>query len=148
MEEIVHAFGIDWRLIAIQIFNFALLAVALWYFLYTPVLKILEEREAKLKQGVLDADKAAITLREADAEKGVVLKDAREEAEAILHRARAHAVTKGNEIVVDAETKALLVLEDAKARSEEERARARKESEAEVAASAILAAEQILLKRQ
>ncbi len=148
MEEIVHAFGIDWRLIAIQMFNFALLAVALWYFLYTPVLKILEEREQKLKQGVLDADKAAVSRSEADTEKGVVLKDARTEAEAILHRARAHAVTKGNEIVVDAEGKALRVLEDAKVRAEEERVQAIKASEAEIAASAILAAEQILLARK
>ncbi len=147
MEEIVHAFGIDGKLIVIQMINFALLLGALWYFLYTPVMRILEEREKKLAQGVEDADKAAVALREADAEKGVVLKDAREEAEAILHRARAHAVTKGNEIVVDAEEKALRVLEDAKVRAEEESVRAKKASEAEIAAGAILAAEQILLKR-
>ncbi len=77
MEEIIHAFGIDWRLIVIQIFNFALLVAALWYFLYTPILKILEERESKLKQGVLDAEKAATARSEADTEKSVVLKEAR-----------------------------------------------------------------------
>ena len=147
MEEIVHAFGLDARLIIIQMINFGLLLSALWYFLYTPVMRILEEREKKIAQGVEDADKAAVALREADVEKGIVLKDARTEAEAILHRARAHAVTKGNEIVVDAEEKALRVLEDSRVRAEEERIQAKKASEAEVAESAILAAEQILLKR-
>ena len=147
MEEIVHAFGLDARLIIIQMINFGLLLSALWYFLYTPVMRILEEREKKIAQGVEDADKAAVALREADVEKGIVLKDARTEAEAILHRARAHAITKGNEIVVDAEEKALRVLEDSRVRAEEERIQAKKASEAEVAESAILAAEQILLKR-
>ena len=60
MEEIIHAFGIDWRLIVIQMFNFAVLAGALWYFLYTPVLTILSDREAKLKKGVEDVPQAVV----------------------------------------------------------------------------------------
>jgi F-type H+-transporting ATPase subunit b len=147
MEEIIHAFGIDWRLIVIQMFNFALLLLALWYFLYTPILKILEEREAKLKQGVIDAEKAAIALTEADTEKGIVLKGARIEAEGIVATAKTHAETKGAGIVHDAEVKAERMLEDAKARAEEERLQARKASEAEIAQAAILAAEAILAKR-
>jgi F-type H+-transporting ATPase subunit b len=145
MDEIVHAFGIDWRLIAIQMFNFALLLCALWYFLYTPVLKILSEREAKIKQGVQDAEKAAVARKETDIEKGIVLKDARVEAESIVAHAKTHALEKGATIIHDAEAKALRVLEDAKARAEEEQVRARKASEAEIAQAAILTAEKILL---
>ncbi len=147
MEEIVHAFGIDWRLIVIQMFNFALLLGALWYFLYTPILKIIEEREKKLTQGVLDAEKAAEARKSADAEKGVVLKEARTEAESIVATAKTHAESKGSVIVSEAQTKAARMLEDAKARAEEERVQARKASEAEIAQAAILAAEAILAKR-
>ena len=49
MQEILTAFGIDWRLIVIQVFNFAMLAYVLWYFLYTPVLKLLAEREENVR---------------------------------------------------------------------------------------------------
>jgi F0F1-type ATP synthase membrane subunit b/b' len=56
MEEIIHAFGIDQRLIIIQIVNFAILAGALGYFLYTPVLRLLREREEKIAQGLKDAE--------------------------------------------------------------------------------------------
>jgi F-type H+-transporting ATPase subunit b len=147
MEEIVHAFGIDWRLIVIQMFNFALLMAALWYFLYTPVLKLLSDREAKLKQGVLDAEKAAEARKEADTEKGAILKEARTEAEGIVATAKTHAEAKGNDIVRDAEAKAARMLEDAKARALEEQAQARKAAEAEIAQSAILAAEAILKKQ-
>jgi F-type H+-transporting ATPase subunit b len=146
MEEITHAFGIDWRLIVIQMFNFALLMGALWYFLYTPVLKLLSDREAKLKQGVLDAEKAAEARKEADSEKGVILKEARVEAEGIVVSAKIHAEEKGGTIVRDAEAKATRMLEDARARALHEQAQARKASEAEIAQAAVLAAEAILKK--
>jgi len=147
MEEIVHAFGIDWRLIVIQMFNFALLLGALWYFLYTPILKMLEAREAKLKQGVMDAEKAALSLTEADTAKSAILKEARGEAETIVATAKTHAEAKGAAIVSDAEAKALRVLDDAKARGEEAQKEARRASEAEIAQAAILAAEAILKKQ-
>ena len=147
MEEIIQAFGIDWRLIGIQMFNFALLVVALWYFLYTPVLRILEERQEKLRQGVVDAEKAKIALTEAGKEKGVILQGARHEAESIVALAKAHAETKRTDIIHEAETKAARVIHDAQLRAEEEMERARKASEAEVAQAAILAAENILTSK-
>ncbi len=147
MEEIVHAFGIDGRLIVIQMFNFGLLVLALWYFLYTPVLNMLAEREEKLKQGMLDAEKAKRAKEEADTEKNAVIKEARNEALTIVSQAKTHAEAKGADIVHDAEAKALRMIEDAKARGEEERAQARKASEAEIAQAAILAAEAILKKQ-
>ncbi len=147
MEEIIHAFGIDGRLIVIQMFNFALLMGALWYFLYTPVLRILREREEKVKQGVLDAEKAESARRDADAEKAHIVKDARTQAESIIVGAKSHAEEKGAAIVHEAEKKAERVIEDAKLRGEEEMARARKASEAEVAQAAVLAAEAILKQK-
>lgn len=148
MEEIVHAFGIDWRLIVIQMFNFAILAGALWYFLYTPVLKILNEREAKLKKGVEDAEQASIALKEADAEKASVITAARKEAEALVESGSKHAEKKGDEIIAEANARATRLIEDAAARAEEEKLRAKAASEAEIAEAAILAAEKILNQKQ
>lgn len=144
MEEIIHAFGIDWRLIVIQMFNFAILVAALWYFLYTPVLKVLSEREAKIRQGIEDAEEAARVRGETYAEKNVVLQDARKEAEGLIHKAEAHAVLKGKDIVKEAEAHAERVLQDAKERAEEAAREAVRKSEAEIARTALLAAEKIL----
>jgi F-type H+-transporting ATPase subunit b len=146
MKEIVHAFGIDWRLIVIQMCNFVLLMGALWYFLYTPVLKVLRDREETIKKGVLDAEAAQEARAHADIEKNAILKAARTDAETIVATAKQHADSKGSEIVREAEAKASRVLEDARARALEEQALRRKESEAEVAQAAILAAEAILKK--
>ncbi len=148
MEEIIHAFGIDWRLIVIQMFNFAILGGALWYFLYTPVLKILNDREAKLKKGVEDADKAAVALRDADAEKTAVISAARKQAESLVESGSKHAELKSEEILAEANVRATRLMEDAVAKAEAEKARARAASEAEIAEAAILAAEKILNEKQ
>lgn len=147
MEGILTTFGIDSRLIIIQIFNFVLLAAALWYFLYTPVLQLLNERQEKIKKGVADAESAEHKLAEADAEKQQIISFAHKEADEINTRARAHADEKSTEIITNAEQKATAIVVDAGHKGEEAKARAHKESEAEIAKLAVLAAEQVLLKK-
>ena len=147
MEEIIKAFGIDWRLIVIQMFNFAILAAALVYFLYTPILKILSERENKIKKGIEDAEAASIALTEADVQKKSILSEAQDEATQIVSRAEVHAEEKGVAIVQEAESKAQRVLLDAERKAEEIQEKSKKESDAEIVKTAILAAEKILIEK-
>ena len=76
MEQLIEAFGIDVRLIIIQVFNFGILMAVLTYFLYKPVLKMLNEREAKIAQGIKDAEEAAKVRGEATEEKKAILEKA------------------------------------------------------------------------
>ena len=144
MQEILHAFGIDWRLIVIQIFNFGVLAGVLWYFLYKPVLKILNEREAKIKKGIEDADAAGKARADADTEKNVVLKEAHKEAGEIVARGTQHAEEKGRAVLEEAREKAMRDLKNAEIAAQELKDAARKESDAEIAKLAILGAEKVL----
>lgn len=147
MEEIIKAFGIDQRLIIIQIVNFAILATALGYFLYQPVLKLLREREEKIAQGLKDAELASKAKSEADAEKQVVLSAAHKEAEAVSERAKTSAKQTEAELVEAAQAKAAAILKDAEAKGEQAKAEAIKASEKEVAQLAILATEKLLRER-
>lgn len=144
MEAIISAFGIDWRLIAIQIFNFALLMGVLWYFLYTPILSMLEKREKAIAQGVADAEAAGEKLASADKERGTIVKVAHDEAGAVALRAKEHADKKAAEIVALAASKTERILTDAEKEALNIKEQARKESEAEIARTALLAAEKIL----
>lgn len=146
MQEIVHAFGIDWRLIVIQVFNFGILTAALWYFLYTPVLKLLTEREQKIKQGLLDADAAALSKQTADEEKSALLKDAHSEAQQVVARASVHAEEKAKALQAEAQEKISRDIAQAKLAADEIKHKAIKESEAEIAKLAVLAAEKVLRK--
>ena len=146
MQEILHAFGIDWRLIVIQIVNFGLLMVALWYFLYTPVLKILRDRESLIKKGVEDAYEAEKALSVAETERVAILKEAHEEATRVVDRGTAYAEEKKGKLLLDAEAKVRENLIKAEREAEELKNNAFKESEAEIAKLALLGAEKILRK--
>ncbi len=144
MEEIIHAFGIDWRLIVIQMFNFAILAGALWYFLYTPVLAILNERSEKIKNGIEDALKAKTAREKAEVERGVVLTLAEDEARTIIQNAEKSAELKTISIEEAASNSAARILHDAEQQALAYAEKSKRDSEREIVSVAILAAEKIL----
>lgn len=142
--EIFHAFGIDWRLLIIQAVNFGLLLIALWYFLYGPLMKLLDERRAKIEKGVKDADRAAHDLARAEEERRSIVAAAAKEADAMAERARKSAAQREKEASEEAEAKAARILAAAEAESEELRARALSNAKEEMARLIVLGAEKAL----
>ena len=147
MEAIINAFGIDVHLIVVQIINFTILMVALGYFLYTPVLNLLRDREEKIAAGIKDAEAAAVAKASAEVEKAAVLTEAHHAAAEVNARAKASAEVTASEIVAAAETAAQAAKAKAATEAEHLKAAAIKASEAEIAKTAILAAEKILREK-
>jgi F-type H+-transporting ATPase subunit b len=144
MDEIINAFGIDARLIIVQLVNFGILMIALGYFLYKPILRLLKEREDKISQGLNDAEAAAKARAEATEEKQTILTSAHMEAGEVAKRAKAAADLQAAELKTAAEEKAQAILADAEIKREQIKAAALKESEKEIASLAVLAAEKVL----
>jgi F-type H+-transporting ATPase subunit b len=147
MEQLLHAFGIDLRLITIQIINFVVLAGILSYLLYKPVLKMLNDREEKIKQGIADAEAAAVANASAQEKKQEILAAAQKTAEEMDARAKAHAKESEERILAQAQVKASELVKGAEEKGALLKEQALKESEAEIAKLAILAAEKILKGR-
>lgn len=147
MEQLINAFGIDVKLIVVQIINFVILLAALSYFLYKPVLKVLQDREEKIAQGIKDAEAAAKAKADAESEKQTILSAANAEAETVAKNAKAYADEKSEGIVAEARQKADSIVKDAEAKGAEIKTQAKKESEAEIAKLAILAAEKVLREK-
>lgn len=147
MEQLLTAFGIDAKLIVIQIINFVVLAGALSYFLYKPVLGMLEAREEKIAQGVKDAEDAAGAKASAEEEKKEILAAANKDAEVVAQNAKTYADEKADAIVAEANSKAESIVKDAEGKGEEIKAKAHKDSEAEIAKLAVLAAEKVLTEK-
>ena len=89
MAELFAAFGINWKLLLAQGFNFGLLLLALWWFLYRPVLGMLDERRGVIEKGVKDAAAAGEMLARADGEGKEIVTKASQAAEALAATARA-----------------------------------------------------------
>ena len=144
MSALIAAFGINWHLLIIQAVNFGLLLAALTYFLYKPVLRIIDERREKVAEGVRTAEAAQRRLEEAKTEGDQMVGDAAKQAEGLVASARASAEEKQGAILKEAQARADSLLTEAKVRAEEEQRRAIAASEREIARAAMLAAEKIL----
>ncbi len=144
MNELLTVFGVNWKLLLAQGVNFALLLAVLTYFLYKPVLHMIDERRKKIAEGVRTAEEAESHLTNARAKSEKIVGYASREAESLVKTACARAEEKGAEIVKSAEARAQGVLADAAARAEEAKRQAIKESEKEITRAAMLAAEKIL----
>lgn len=74
-----------------QIINFSILLFILGKFLYKPILKVLDERASKIKEGLEAAEKNVKLQTEAEAEKKVMITTAKKEADTIVKEAKKEA---------------------------------------------------------
>jgi F-type H+-transporting ATPase subunit b len=147
MADLLQSFGVDWRLLVVQAVNFGVLLVALTYFLYKPVLNILDERRKKIEQGVIDASKAKEELDNAEAKAEDIIAEASNKAEGVVLSAKEIAEQKKQEIIAEAQIRSEAIEADAKAKAQEAAKRALDNSNEEIARTAILAAERLLKKK-
>ncbi len=66
MNAFISQFGLDWGLFFSQLANFILILIILRLFVYKPVLKILKDRNKKIKEGLDKAEEASVRLKEVD----------------------------------------------------------------------------------
>ncbi len=146
MDSILHTFGIDWRLLAINMVNFGLLMFGLWYFLYGPVMRMLEERRIKVAKGVEDAEAAGRARQQIEGERAGVLSQAAQEADEALARARVAAAARERELVEEAGRRAEAIVSQAEAQAHEAKAKAIADSKDEVAKLIVLGMEKAMKK--
>jgi len=146
MSELFGAFGLDWRLLVINLINFGVLLAVLWYFLYAPVLKLLEDRRAKIAKGLDDAHKSQVLLQEIEGVRLAKMAQAAQEADDTLARARAAAGARERELVEEAGRRAEAIVAQAEAQAKEEKAKAIADSKDEVAKLIVLGMEKALKK--
>ena len=124
--------------------NFVLFLAIIWTFAFKPIARILDERKARVEQGLKDAEQARRDRESAEEERVAVLSEARREANEILTRAlKVAQETRDADIAATREE-----LERMRARAsadiEAEKTRAITELRAEVADLALAAASRVV----
>lgn len=146
MSAIFSAFGIDWHLLVIDAINFGIVLFALWYFLYGPLVRMIEERRQKVAQGVIDADEANKRLKDIEESRAHKLAEAGREADDVLSKARSAGAEKNRELTAQAEAAAARIVAEAEAQAKEAKAKAIAESREEVAKLVVLGMEKAFKK--
>jgi F-type H+-transporting ATPase subunit b len=144
MDQVVQTFGINAKLIIIQIVNFGVLLFLLHRFLYRPVIRIMNERQAKIEKGMEDAKRAAGELTEASAKREEILAQTKAESKEILDNALTAAGKIKDTIQKEAEEKAKAIVAQALAQSEEEKKKMMADVKEEVLTLAVEITEKIL----
>ena len=101
-----EALGIDWTLLVIQTIAFLVLLWFLAKFVYPPLSRMLEKREADIEAGVKAAHEAEKKADAANEETAKLLKQARKDAAAIVATAKEEAaavVSAADRLIEDAE---------------------------------------------
>ncbi len=124
--------------------NFAVFLVLLWVFALKPVSKMLDDRKARIEQGLKDAEQARRDRDSAEGERVATLSEARREANDILARAQKVAQeTRDSDIAATKEELERMRVR-ATAEIEAEKIRAVADVRAEVADLALLAAGRVV----
>jgi len=134
------AFGVDLPKLIFQIVNFLLLLYLANRFAFKPILRILDERAARIRKGLEDAEAAARDRELALAEREAALAEARQEAQALLARANKIAEDSRAETLAAAKADAEKLIKRAHQEITAEREKAMSELRAHVADLALDAA--------
>lgn len=108
MSQIFTNFGVQPVLLLAQVVNFLILLYILKRFLYTPILKVLQERRQKIAESLKNAEEIQKQLAETEKAREKKLKDATNEARQLLEEATKSA----NEIIQESHLKASADLDD------------------------------------
>jgi F-type H+-transporting ATPase subunit b len=121
-----------------------LLLFILYRYLYTPLFKILDKRQAELAKGLNDAEAATKERAELEASKTSILQSAREDGGKIVEDLRKQGIEEERRLLREAQERSIALLEESRKKAEDERAYILRESDKDVARMAVLAAEKIL----
>ncbi|MCA9959082.1 MAG: F0F1 ATP synthase subunit B [Chloroflexota bacterium] len=140
----MEALGINLGYLIMQVLGITILLLLLKGLLYGPMLRVLDERQAKIAKGLEDQRQAAIARDNADADAKKILDSARQEAAKIRQDAAAQGDETRKSIVAQAEEEAKKIKADAAVEAEQERDRILADLRSQVAAIAVAAANKLV----
>ncbi|HLF00440.1 MAG TPA: F0F1 ATP synthase subunit B [Anaerolineales bacterium] len=136
--------GLNLGFLLVQLFNFLILVIVLYAWAYKPILKMLDDRKAKIAQGLEDARIASEARANAEKEAQKILNDARAEAARRVAEATQRAEQAAAAVRAAAEEERARIINAASADAELERNRVLGDLRPQVAALALAAAQQVI----
>jgi F-type H+-transporting ATPase subunit b len=140
----LEALGINLGYLISQIVNFTLLAVLLYFVAYKPILRMLDQRSERIKQGLEDAELASRRAAEMEQEFEQRLAEARKEGQEIIAQATQMSEKARQEILEMAREEARAQVEKAKEEISRERELAMSELRQQVADLSLNISEKVI----
>jgi F-type H+-transporting ATPase subunit b len=144
--SLLSGFGINLIAFISQLVSFGIIFLLLWKWGFPAILRTLEKRQAVIREGVENAERAKRELASAKADAEQFLADARRQAQESLAQITKAAEGEANRIREDAHAQAEQITKQEIARIQQEAARARMEISRLVVNLSITAASKVISK--
>jgi len=141
MAELFTNLGINWKVLIAQIINFGILLFVLKYFLYGPVMKMLDSRREKLEQDKKLSDSLKERIEEIEKLKEKTLNQARESSQVIIKEAEKLSLKMKDKLILEANNEAEKIRERSKKDLEDNRVKIKEEIKKEIGAIVVSALE-------
>ncbi|MBI3332159.1 F0F1 ATP synthase subunit B [Candidatus Peregrinibacteria bacterium] len=142
--ELLAKLGIDWSLLVAQVVNFLILIGVLSFFVYKPLLHVLDARRERIAKAMEHANKVEQQAKELEAQRTTTLRKVDQEAGAMLEKSKQQAERMKQEILESAKREADQMLEKARKQLDDERVRVFAEVQGVVAKMIVRMTEKIL----
>jgi F-type H+-transporting ATPase subunit b len=136
--------GINIGLLLAQIFNFLLLWFILSKFVFPALMRTLDERSAKIAEGIDNAKRAEQELKDADKESARIIQEARLQSQQIISDGSVAAERIRSQLETEARAKADEIVQQGRLRLQQEESQTRNALRQEIATLAISAASQVI----
>jgi F-type H+-transporting ATPase subunit b len=144
--NLASEFGINGLAFLSQLVSFGIVFYILWRWGFPAIVKTLEKRQAVIREGVENAEKARSDLAEATARAEQVLQEARLQSQETINQATKAAEREAIRIQEEAYARAAQIEQQQVARIQQEAARARAELSRLVVNLSISAASKVISK--
>jgi len=140
----IAALGFNLPGLVAQLINFAILLVVLRLFLFGPVVRLIEERKARIQEGLQQAEQAAAQASASEEESLRILSEARAEGQVAIQRAQESAARLREDLETRARAEAAQIVTRAREEIALERDQAIQQLRAEFADLTVRAAERVI----
>jgi F-type H+-transporting ATPase subunit b len=138
--------GINGAFFISQLISFGVVFVLLWKWGFPAITNILDKRQAIIREGIENAERAKRDLEEANARAEQILAEARRQSQETIERASKNAQQEANRIIEEANARAEQISQQQIARIQQEANRARTELSREIVNLSIEAATRVISK--
>jgi F-type H+-transporting ATPase subunit b len=146
--DALSSLGINWRALISQIANFAILLILLRIFLYKPIVQMLEKRQAKIKQGLDDAEKAKVELESAKEKSQEIIKEANRESQMIMSSSQKQADEQISQAKEEARQMSKKIIRSAEDQAEAEKIKIITRAKSQIGEMVVIATEKIIQEKE
>lgn len=141
--NVLGSLGINWKLFLAQLVNVGIVVFVLWKWVFTPLVKLMDERTKKIDDGLKHAKEADARLKEAKEKEHSIVSQARAESRKIIDEAAAAGEKERAARVEKSKQDIDAQIEEAKAKIGQERADALESVRRDVADLVMLATRKV-----